>query len=80
MSEQKWYAMQMPRAGELYTNGGRVIIHDNPRELGWLIPNVKVVSINWRNLGRPLVRLRDLPEMAGVAWPLQKSSFMEGGE
>lgn len=69
------YAMVGPVSGELLSHEGRVICHDNRRELEWLFPQVRVVEVPRAGLGRPLMSLRNHPDMQGVTWPLNPDEF-----
>jgi hypothetical protein len=78
-----WYAILGQTSGELYSIDGNVIIHDHPGELDFLVKYVgKMYKMKGRDaeevaswLGRPVVCLRDHPNMVGVTWPLSKQDF-----
>lgn len=69
-------------SGELLSLKLAVIIHDNPRELEWLLPSVKATPVRGRtpqevahHLGRRVLLLKDHPDMASVQWPLNRRDF-----
>lgn len=69
-------------SGELLSLDMAVIIHDNPREIEWLISPAKSVPLNGKTpqevahyLGRRVLLLKDHPDMASVQWPLDKRYF-----
>lgn len=79
-----WYALQGSVSSELLTFKMCVMIHDNPRELEWLITNARVVQMlgespfdvaSW--LGRRVMLLRDHPDLSHVRWPLDKNDFWD---
>jgi hypothetical protein len=73
------YAMETLGSKELLSYEGRVLIHDNPRELEWLLRGpYKVVDLgNPHQIGRPLLRLRDHPGMSAVRFPLNVDDFRD---
>lgn len=70
-----WYMLIAPASREPYSYQGAVLIHDNPRELEWLFPGVRVAKLPGRGLGRPLLRLRHHPDMHAVEFPLSEGDF-----
>lgn len=69
-------------SGELISYRGRVLVHDNPAELGWLISGARTVQLQGTSpeevaerLGRPVMALRDHPDMRVLRWPLDKRDF-----
>jgi hypothetical protein len=62
-------------SNELLSFRGSVLVHDNPGEMEYLMPGVKVIRLPKADLGRPLMRLRDHPDLAAVEWPLRKEEF-----
>lgn len=78
-----WFAPQGLVSGELLSLGGKVLVHDNEREVEFLLANVKVVNLG-ENLetalaGRPWMLLRDHPDMTWVRWPLREEDFWMQG-
>lgn len=72
------YALETLGSKELVTFRGRIIFHDNPRELEWLLKGpFRIIELPRHDLGRPLLRLRDHPDLAAVSFPLRKSDFMD---
>lgn len=75
-----YFALKANAIGELLSYRGAVIYHDNPLELEWLfekpieLGSLTIVELP-RQLGRPLMKLRNHPDMAAVEWPLCKDDF-----
>lgn len=69
-----WYGFRGTASGELISFGGRVIVHDNPDEAGWLLANVVPVPLS---LDFPLdtMKLQDHPHLEAVQWPLDRRAF-----
>lgn len=69
------------RSGEPMSHDGRVIYHDNPRELHFLyeksiaLGSHVIKELPSKGLGRPLLRLKDHPDMQAVTWPLNPADF-----
>lgn len=78
-----WYAMVGLVSGELLSLNGRVLVHENSREVEFLVANVRVVelgpSLEKALAGRPHMLLRDHPDMSWVRWPLQEDDFWMQG-
>lgn len=70
------YAYVGPVSKELLTYQGRVLVHDNPDEMTFLVPAMRVVALPRADLGRPLMRLRDHPDLAALTWPLRREDFV----
>jgi hypothetical protein len=69
----KVYAMAGHLSGSLLSFGGKVIVHDNPNEMHYLVPNVRIVEINPD--AQPTMRLKDHPDLCSVRWPLNRRDF-----
>ncbi len=76
------YAGKAPVSGELYSLGGRVLVHDTAGDLEWLIPGLQTVKLPGSTpeevasaIGRPTMPWRDHPDMAGIRWPLDRRDF-----
>jgi hypothetical protein len=73
------FALKGELSGELISYGGRVLVHDNPRELQFLFPKMTVVevSMNGDGLadGRATMPVRDHPQLVDVTWPLDPNNF-----
>jgi hypothetical protein len=70
------------RSGEPLSYRGRVLLHDGPAaEVEFILPSVRVVEVRGpaervaARLGRPVMRLRDHPDLASVRWPLDRRAF-----
>lgn len=77
----KYYGLKHS-SGELLSLTGSVIIHDNPREMEFLIQGAPPVELPGNSmeevayrLGRPVLLLKDHPDFEGVRWPLDKRDF-----
>lgn len=71
-----------PRTGEPLSWRGRVLVHDGPAaEVEFILPTVRTVEVAGptervaARLGRPVMRLRDHPDLASVRWPLDRRDF-----
>lgn len=73
------YALQGLKSGELLTYRGRIIVHNDPNELSWLLrgPFSVVKLPPHGELGRSVIALRDHPGCAGLTWPLNRADFKE---
>lgn len=78
-----WYASRGPASGELLSYRGRLLIHDSPDELEWLIPGFRAVPLRGdepeeiaSRLGQPVMRWAEHPDMAAVRWPLNRKDFL----
>jgi hypothetical protein len=69
------FALKGGVSGELISWQGRVLVHDNPRELQYLFPKMEVVEIPVNPDGRPTMWVGDHPELATVQWPLDPKDF-----
>lgn len=70
------YGLVNERQNDLYTLGGRIIVHDNKAELEWLFPKTRVVRLSDGNIG-PTLRLCDHPRFVeqGITFPLKREDF-----
>lgn len=80
----KWFGIQSRQTGELYTLKMCVMVHDDPRELEWLITNAKVVGLRGETpydvaylLQRRVMLLKDHPDLSHVRWPLDRNDFWD---
>ncbi len=71
------YALRGVSTKELISFQGRVLVHDNVRELEWVFRGpVEVIQISARFASeRPVMRLKDHPDMASCTWPLNQADF-----
>jgi hypothetical protein len=82
---QHKFALKSSATRDLITYQGRVIVHNNERELAFLFglgqgknPSLSVVEISARFVSeRPTVRLAAHPDMAGVTFPLDPDEFRD---
>lgn len=66
-----------PRTGELLSYGGAAIVHDNEAEMRFIFPNARVVRVSDGDLGQPVLRLRDHPDLPpGLSWPLKREEWL----
>lgn len=77
------YALVGTSSHELLSWRGRMVLHENRAEMEYLFPLTQVVRLNGDSLeevahryGRPVMRLRDHPDMAAVEWPLDRRKFL----
>lgn len=72
------YAYVGNASRELLSYRGAILVHDNPAEMEYLIPGYAVIPLPPAEaLGRPTMPLRHHPDLAAVAWPLEKGSFRD---
>ncbi|HET9384509.1 MAG TPA: hypothetical protein VFO67_05130 [Gemmatimonadales bacterium] len=78
-----WYAPEGLASHELLSLHGKVLVHDNPREMEFLLANVKIkrlgTDLDRALAGRPHMLLRDHPDMTWVRWPLREEDFWMTG-
>lgn len=74
MSAPLW-AYVGPVSNELLSLRGAVLVHTDPGEMQFLMPAMRVIRLPQADMGRPLMRLRDHPDLAALEWPLQKEDF-----
>lgn len=60
-------------AGDVFTLGGKVIVHGNRAELEFLFPHRQFADMECSAL--PMMRLWDHPDMAGIRFPLHREDF-----
>lgn len=69
------YGLQGLVSRELLTYGGRVLVHDNPHELGFLVPDARVVTVPRDIPPEQTMPISAHPGLAGVRFPLRKGDF-----
>lgn len=73
------YALYGRGSGDLLTLHGRVIVHDNQREMEYLFPSAVIVKVNERDVKKrspfEVLPLRDHPGLQHVSWPLNRDDF-----
>jgi hypothetical protein len=69
------HAMVGPVSGELLTLGGRVLVHDNAAELGFLFPAARVVTLPPHIPPEDTLPVAAHPELASVRFPLDRRDF-----
>lgn len=71
-------------SGELLSFNGRMLIHDNRAEVEWLFRDTIRAAVVLRGstveevahrYGRPVMLLRDHPDMSAVRFPLDPKDF-----
>ncbi len=62
-------------SGGYITSGGRVIIHNNRKEMEWLFPRNEVVELNIKPDPETTIALKFVPGMEPVRFPLRKEDF-----
>lgn len=70
------YGLWGPNAQSWITRKGRVICHTSRGEMEWLFPGATVRPLSGV-AEDDLLMVQDLPEYAGVSWPLRKEDFRE---
>lgn len=76
------YALKGEISGELISYGGRILVHDNRRELEFLFPRMQIVDLGvlgelaQADGGRPTMLLKDHPDMGNVLWPLERNRWI----
>jgi hypothetical protein len=69
------YALQGETSKELLTYGGRVLVHDNPTELEFLIAGARVVAVPRDIPPDQTMPVRYHPSLVSVRWPLRREDF-----
>lgn len=71
------YGLVEQRSNDLYTLGGRIIVHNSRDELEWLFPKTRVVRLSDGNIG-PTLRLCDHPRFKsqGITFPFNREDFL----
>ncbi len=59
--------------GDVFTYGGRVLVHDNRAELEWLFPYRDTVDVTESVL--PKLSIKEHPQCASLTWPLRREDF-----
>jgi len=67
------FALKGSRSGDLLTLNGKVIVHDNERELQFLFRGAEPVKVSIRP--EEALPLWAHPDMAGIKFPLEKKDF-----
>jgi hypothetical protein len=77
------FALRGCNSGEPLSYKGRILLHHDRRELEYLFPGQPVMMLNGftpeavaHEYGRPVMRLRDHPDMAAVECPLDPRRFV----
>jgi hypothetical protein len=69
------YGLQGAVSRELLTYGGRVLVHDNAAELGFLIAGARVVTVPRDIPPEQTLPICAHPELAGLRFPLRREDF-----
>lgn len=68
-------------SNELLSFNGRVLVNENREEIEWLLSGVKAVKLPKADIGRPLMKLKDHPDIPKwVKWPLDRKEWLEHGK
>lgn len=79
------FAIEGGVSRELLSFMGRVIVHDNLRELEFLFPKYRDGQVRFVEVeldgdrlrdGRPTMPLKDHPDMDMVTWPINPANFV----
>jgi hypothetical protein len=62
---QLW-GMWLPNAQTFATHRGRILVHHDPRALADAFPGVRVVPVDPSQLGRPMLKINEHPDIAGT--------------
>jgi hypothetical protein len=71
----QYYALWGERSGTYLTSGGKVIIHDNRKEMEFLFPRTRVVPLQISPDPETTIALFAVPGMEAVQFPLKKEDF-----
>lgn len=73
------YAMQGKISGQLLSWRGYVIVHDNAREIAWLIAgDFRLVRLKPKDIEPEYtIWIKDHPDFQSVEWPLDREEFKE---
>lgn len=80
-----WYGVRGATSGELLTLKGAIIIHDNPREIEFILsgtggavglPGKTPKEVATRLMRRTML-LRDHPDLSNLKWPLNRNDFWD---
>jgi hypothetical protein len=69
------YGLQGETSKELLTYGGRVLVHDDPSELAFLISGARVVTVPRDIPPDQTIPVRFHPSLVNVRWPLRREDF-----
>jgi hypothetical protein len=69
------YGLQGATSRELLTYGGRVLVHDNAVELGFLVAGAEVVTVPRDIPPEQTLPISVHPELTGLRWPLRREDF-----
>lgn len=69
------YGLQGEISRELLTYGGRVLVHDNPAELAFLVTGARVVTLPRDIPPDQTLPIKFHPELSNLRWPLRKADF-----
>lgn len=71
----RYYALASNSRYKYITSGGRVIIHDNRREMEFLFPRNTVVPFNGNPSPDDTIALFAVPGMEAVTFPIREADF-----
>jgi hypothetical protein len=71
----KLFALEGSISKELLTFGGKVLVHDNPDELGFLIKGARVVECPSYVKPEERMSIKMHPDIAHIRFPLVRSDF-----
>jgi hypothetical protein len=69
------YGLFGARSRDFLTYAGRVLVHDNPDELGFLVAGATVRAVPPSVPDDQTLPITAHPELADVRWPLRKDDF-----
>lgn len=69
------YGLYGPRSQDFLTYSGRVLVHDNPDELEFLVDGAVVLPIPPGIPDDQTLPITAHPELAGVRFPLRRRDF-----
>jgi hypothetical protein len=80
-----WYAVVGATSGELLSYKGCVLVHDNPKEMEFLLIGIRgTTKLPGRHpkevatkIQRRVMLLSDHPDLSWVTWPLNRDSFWD---
>lgn len=80
-----WYGIRGAASGELLSLKGAVIIHNNPREIEFILAGtggpVGLPGKDPKDVATKLMRrtmlLRDHPDLSNIKWPLDRNDFWD---
>jgi hypothetical protein len=71
----KRYGLKGEVSRELWTYEGRVLVHDNPHEMEFLVSGAAPVELGRSFPEELTMPLSQHPELAAIQWPLRKEDF-----